>query len=158
MKADHILKSVLLALLVTATFNLAWQVYREVQADNARQRLYEEHGVIACKLGPSQDESSRLLIELGLGLAFLSGRAGRRLGKLASLFGLLFASGVYALWWRYYFYLMEVSGADDEAIPHLFFLYGGQWLDLCIASSLPVLIAWQSRNLVLSLVRGRSYK
>lgn len=152
MKADHILKGVLMALLVTATFNLAWQIHREAQAANDRQRLYEEHGFIACKFGPSQDESSRFLIGLGLGLAFVGCRVGRRLGKLASLVGLLFAAGVYALWWRYYFTLMEVSEAGDGAVPHLLFLYGGQWLDLCIASALPVVIAWQSRSLVLSLV------
>jgi hypothetical protein len=97
LKANRILKSILLALLVIGSFNLAWQIYREVQAANARQRLYEEHGVIACKLGPSKDESSRFLIELGLTLAFIGCWIRHPLGKLTSLAGLLFTVGVYVL-------------------------------------------------------------
>ena len=159
MKADNILKGILLALLVTATFNLSWQVYREVQAANARQRLYEEHGIniIACKLGPTTDESSRLLIWLGLALAFTGCRIGRPPGRLASLSGLLFATGVYAVWWRYYFMLMEVTEASEGTVDHLFFLYRGGWLDLCIAASLPIPVAWQTSALALSSVARNKY-
>lgn len=149
MRGDNILKGVLLALLVTATFNLSWQVYSEAQAADARRRLYEEHGIIACKLGLTQDESSRLLIELGMALAFTGCRIKRAPGILVSLSGLLFAAGVYGLWWRYYFMLVEVSGASEGAVDHLFFLYGGRWLDLCIAASLPILVAWQASAVAL---------
>ena len=157
MKADNILKGILLALLVTATFNLSWQVYREVQAANALQRLYEEHGVIACKLGPATDESSRFLIGLGLALAFIGCRIGRAPGRLASLSGLLFATGVYVLWWRYYFMLMEVSEAGEGAVNHLFFLYNGGWLDLCIAASLPIPVIWQTSAWALSSAARHKY-
>lgn len=153
MKTDRVLKGILKALLVASTFNLAWQVCREVRATAARQRLYEEHGFIACKLGPSADESARFMIELGLSLAFFACPLGRRFGKVASLCGLLFASGAYALWWRYYFALMESSGAAEGVVPHLLYLYAAGWLDLCIASCLPFVVVWQARDAALSLIR-----
>ena len=156
MKADNILKSILLALLVAGTLNLSLQIYREVQAANARERLAEQ-GIFACKLGPSTDESSRFLIELGLILAFTGCCIRPPPGKLASLSGLLFAAGVYVLWWRYYFRLMEVLGVREEGIKHLFFLYRGEWLDLCIAASLPIPVAWQASALALSVKAGRKY-
>jgi hypothetical protein len=157
LKAELILKSVLLGLLIAGTFNLSWQIYREVQDASARERLYQEYGFIACKLGPATDESSRLLIELGLILAYVGCSLGRRVGKPASLLGLLFAAGVYLLWWRYYFVLMEASEADEAAVDHLFYLYRGVWPDLCVAAFLPMLIAWQALTLALPSVARRKY-
>jgi hypothetical protein len=156
LKADAILKSVLLSLLAAGTFNLSWQIGREVQAANARQSV-AEYGIFACKLGPSKDESSRFLIELGLILGFIGCYIRRPSGKLTSLAGLLFATGVYVLWWKYYFTLMEVSEAGEGALEHLLFLYGGVWLDLCIAAFLPILVVWQASTLALWLILRRKY-
>lgn len=158
MKSERILKSILKALLIAATFNLAWQVGREAQAAAERERLYQEYEIIACKLGPSQDEAARLLIELGLVLAFFGLTLGRCFGKVASLSGTLFVVGVYAAWWKYYFTLMEVSEAGEDAVPHLFYLYAGVWLDLCIASCLPFVIVWQTCHAVYALTRPDGYR
>ncbi len=151
MKADSILKSILLAALLLGTMNLAAQIYRAVQAAHARQRAYEEYGVIDCKFGPSKDESSRFLIALGLLLGFLGNLFKGKAGKFISLLGLTWAAGTYALWWQYYFRLMEYSEAGREAIPHILYLYNAVWFDLCIASLLPVLLFWQAARISLSL-------
>ena len=149
-RADQILKSILLAVLTLATLNLVLQIQREAEAAYVRQRLYEEHGVTVCKLHLSQDESSRFLIELGLILSFLGSVVKGRLGKIASLLGLVWSVGVYAQWWRYYFRLMEFSGAGSEGIKHIFYLYDAVWFDVCIAAVLPLLILWQATSLGLS--------
>ena len=151
MRADAILKSLLLAVLLLGTLNLAGQIYRAVEAANAQQRLYDKYGVIACKLGPSRDESSRFLLELGLLLALMGRFFKRCAGQFISLFGLLWSVSIYALWWQYYFRLIEVSEAGNEAIPHLFYLYNAVWFDLCIAALLPVLLTFQAIQIGLSL-------
>lgn len=143
MKAGFVLRNVIVALLIAATFNLSWQLYRAAQDAMARERLYEEHEIIACRFGPDTDESARFLIELGLLLAFAGCLVGRRAGKAASLLGLLFAAGVYVPWWRFYFVMIDAWEADAQTVDHLFFLYHAVWLDLCIAAFLPVLIVWQ---------------
>lgn len=136
------IKTITLSLFLTASVNMGWQVYRMHEQSVERQRDYEQYGVIACKFGLSRDESSRMHLEL-LPFTAMIGVFVRGLKHtLLSVFGLTGAATTYLFWWRYFFSLRELSGADLSYMPQTAYLLGGNYLDIAIGLIIVWLIGW----------------
>lgn len=151
LRQHRILKAIMLAVVVTAAVNIGWQFYRMHLDSLERRRAYEEHGVILCYMGADVDEVSRLLIAPGL-LAALIGSCLRRraLSKLLYVSGLSGTAALYAHWWTFY---PRWSSLPEAQISHIAYLYEATYWDICIAASVLLLLAWETRGAALALFR-----
>ena len=120
----------------------------------ASQRAYEQFGVIVCKFGPSADERSRIYIELFLLLAVVGSRLRRLKNTLLTVTGLTGATIIYICWWQYVFSLALNAEVPVQSLPHFVYLWGGNALDLGIASSIATLVMLNIRRAGHSLVHG----
>ena len=144
-----ITKSIVLVILLAATLNLGRQFYRMNRESVESQELYEQYGVIACRLGPSVDERSRIYIELALIVAFLASRLKGFKGYALCGVSLLGVGMIYFFWWQYYFRLAKLAGSELIYIKHIAYLYQATVVDICIAASVTTFLLWQiGRGLV----------
>lgn len=119
----------------------------------ARERAYEQ-GLIVCKLGPSRDEISRIYVELFLLLAVIGSKLRRLKKRLLTVIGLSGATIIYMLWWQYVFSVASNAEVSVQSLPHFVYLWGGNALDLGIATSIAVLVMLNIRDAAYSLVYG----
>lgn len=158
MRERNIVKAIVSAVVVMATLNLALQIHKMYLEAEARQRLYEETNgaVIACKLGPTTDEGARFYIEFALIVAFVGSRLKKLKGRIVYVSGLIGAILIYVEWWKYYFYLAEMTQSELE-LPNIIYLHSGNYWDICIAASISLLLLREIGRLVVSPFRPRSY-
>ena len=119
----------------------------------ARQRAYEQ-GLSVCKLGPSRDEISRIYVELFLLLTVIGSKLRRLKNRLLTVIGLSGATIIYMLWWQYVFSVASNAEVSVQSLPHFVYLWGGNALDLGIASSIAALVMLNIRDAAYSLVYG----
>ena len=148
------IKRITLIVFLAASCNLAWQFSRMHRESVALQRAYEQYGVIVCKFGPSRDELSRIYIELFLLLAVVGRRLRRLQNTLLTVIGLSGATIIYVLWWQYVFRVASNAEVTVQSLPHFLYLWGGNAIDLGIASSIAALVVLNIRNAAHSLVYG----
>ena len=148
------IKRITLIVFLAASCNLGWQFYRMHRESIARQRAYEQFGVIVCKFGPSADEKSRILIELFLVMALVGSRLRRLKNTLLTVTGLSGATIIYIWWWQYVFSVALNADVPVQSLPHFVYLWGGNALDLGIALSIATLVVLNVRRAGHSLVYG----
>ena len=134
------IKKITLAVFLAASCNLGWQFHHMHRESVARQRAYEQYGVIVCNFGPSSDEVSRIYIELFLLLAVVGSRFPGLKNTLLTVTGLSGATIIYMFWWQYVFRVDSNAGVTVQSLPHFVYLWGGNALDLGIALSIAALI------------------
>lgn len=158
MRERAIIKAILLAVLLTATLNVAYQIYTEARASASRQKLYEESGgtIIACKIGLMADESSRFYIEIALIIAFVGSCLRKVKGKILYILGACGVLIIYGLWWQVYSQIKEASGTTME-LPNVAYLYRGNYWDVCIFVMVSALLLWEVKRLVLAPFRPTSH-
>jgi hypothetical protein len=154
MKERTILNAILLAVLLTATLNVARQIYIEVRAAAERDRLYEESGgtIIACKIRLMADEQSRFYIELALIVAFVGSRMKSVKGKILYLPGISSVLVIYVWWWQIYSQIKEASETTIE-LPNVAHLYRANYWDVCIFVGILALLLWEIKLLCFRAVQ-----
>jgi hypothetical protein len=148
MKERLMINAALLAVLFTATLNVAHQIYVEARAADERQKLYEESGgtIIACKVGLMADEQSRFYIELALIVAFVGSRMKNVKGRILYLSGISGVLVVYASWRQIYSRIKEASETTME-LPNVAHLYRANYWDACIFVVILALLLWEIKLL-----------
>jgi hypothetical protein len=144
---QNLIKKFTLFVFLIATCNFVWQIYRMHRDAVDLQRAYEEYGVIVCKMGPAADESSRFYIEIFLLTALIGSRIKGLGNALCSVIGLSGGILIYLVWWQYVFRIAMNAEISVEAIPHSFYLYRGNFLDLSLVMFISLLIllnVWQA--------------
>ncbi len=72
---------------------------------------------------------------------------------LLNVIGLTGVVVSYIFWWKYYFFILEASGAGPGAIKNYAYLAGGNFLDIAIAAAIAVLVVLNVRSAALSSFR-----
>jgi|GEM_PF-2648382 len=140
----NLTRIVALSILLLGSINFSWQLYRMHQ-ESIKQQIRVEQGLPTGEyFGPSLDRMMRLFTEPLLVLILVGSLFRGVAGKLLSSAGLAGATFFYVVWWREYFHVRQaVETATDlrllnEDCPH--YLCGGNYLDLCVAALLLLLI------------------
>ncbi len=147
-------KALTIAILLVASLNLAGQAYRMHRESVERQEILERTGFVWCYWGPSLDERARFFIVVLLIVALIAIRLKGFRSFFLSLVSLSAVVAIYVLWWRYYFWLAEISESEVRHIQQFAYLFGGNFLDVCIAGWIACLILLHSRLAVLSMFRS----
>jgi hypothetical protein len=151
-------KSLALAILLAASLNLAWQFYRMHQSSVERQKMYDQGFGGGEYFGPSADEGARMLIEPFLIILTLGTCLKGWKGALLAVLGLAGTTFFYFFWWQYYFRMARFTESESElrSIRHLAYLYHGNYLDICIAILLALLIVMYVWSAFQSVFRRRT--
>ena len=144
-------KIITLALLLAASINLGYDFYRMHQEYVELERMYKEHGIVFCTMGPATHVRAHMFIELLLSLAFVGSLLKGSTSTLLSVVGLAGATIIYILWRQVYFDVAEASGSEMKYVEHIANLMNANYLDIAIAATIAFLILAHldhARNLV----------
>jgi hypothetical protein len=137
------IKKLIVFVLLASSFSIGWQFYRS-QCETVRlQEEGEKFGVTSRKLRPYEDELSRLCIELFLIGVFVSSRLRGLKGSLLTAIILSWVTSVYVSWWQCYFRLDAVYRSENRVVPQIAYLYNANFLDICVAASIALIITIQ---------------
>jgi hypothetical protein len=148
-----LIKKLSLVVLLSASINIAWQIYREVRWNAEIQRASQEHSITVCNFGPSRAALSRFYVELLLIVVLVGSRLDGLKGTFLSIAGLYGSVVLYLSWWQFIFRLGELAEVKVDSMPHFAYLYGGNPLDVGIAAAIVVLISLHVGRAAFSLVR-----
>jgi hypothetical protein len=142
----HSRKAFALIILLLASLSLALQFYQAYEQKVAIQRMSEQGFGAPCDLGSFLYSPIRMMVEVFAIILFVGTLFRRIVGALLSSVGLLGAGCIYVLWWQEYFRQRQFVESEislrllREASPA--YLYGGNYLDPCVAVLLLLLIVF----------------
>jgi hypothetical protein len=136
----------LLALCLTAGYNFSLIFQETIKAANASGTHTTPDGfaITLCYFGPPIGFYPRFFVALALLLACAGVFRRGAGGKIVSLLGVAGALSAYAYWWAASYKVFEaysdmgIDFLNHPEISQAAYLYGGSWLDVCVAGSLPV--------------------
>ena len=133
-------------LCLTAAYNFSLILHETVKAAGAAGSHTTPEGFVitACYFGPPFGFYPRFFVALSLLCACVGVLRRGAGGRLASLLGAAGAFAAYVYWWAASYKVFKAySGLDIDFLNHpavsqTAYLYGGSWVDVCLAVSLLV--------------------
>src|SRR5713101_2408722 len=151
-------KVLALLILLLASMNLKREFYQMHQDSVRRQETYEQGFGYVCYLGPSADALMRVYIEPFVIILFVGSCLKRLKGTLLSVAGLAEVVFFYSMWWGIYFRVARITESERElqSIRHVAYLYNANYLDICIAALIALLIVLHVQWALRSLFRWKT--
>jgi hypothetical protein len=136
------IKELTLAVFITASCNIALDLYSDYLRHQEIERMSRESGftITVCTFGPRSDLVARFHIEFFLIVAMIGSRLKRLSSTLLSTIGLSGAVIIYIRWWQSIFQTMRNADVTADAIPNFAFLAHGTFVDVAIAVGIALLV------------------